>query len=392
MTGATMSEFNADDSLYPYLVSTFDQQDRRTVRWIAAADAQHAVRSVREEGHARIVLHTDDPAAQVLKATELGKSILSPADTADLRTMSPFGTFRLFYLRLIRQLKWILGAALLAAVLLIPSRGVLNYGSAGLILMLAALAILLGYRLRFGLQKTFRDVSEDLSRGNWDAALNGLSRIQTDGMPAITAMQVELSRASALAALGRHEEADSLLNKLDESGECPDWIFMTMAADVVQAMGRQDEAEELLRDALEEKPNDPSVMTRLAGRLVLNHLDDPNSDLSEPAQLLQATGAQHLSDTLVHVHRATCGALSSEQGDQQSALQQLESAIAGLRPFAPNDVSIASGLKAVEGWYALVLHRLGRDAEGAALFEQNRPFLASTVAAPLLRALDRAYS
>lgn len=208
--------------------------------------------------------------------------------------------------------------------------------------------------------------------GQWDEVLVAVKVLEKpDWLTGAKIPELELvkCRAQAYAATGRLEEGVKIYSKLEHDSKIERWIYLSFLASVYDAAKSYEQGLEIRRQASVEKTDNSSVWIDLAYSCV-RHLNRPVEarEYLAKAEALEIPG---IGKAYLPFLR---GMIFWREGKMSEGVEQLEKAVASLKPWARNPQS--EGLVLLSKAYLCACYRAqGNRAKADKLFRQTESFL-----------------
>lgn len=354
-----------------YYYTATHRSGRRKTECIQAASAQDALKHLRDEDYQEIVLHTDDLAAAITEmmprkvSTEKGP--ISAADMVALRNMGSGGLFLMMLKKLYQRMFWIFLAG--SALVWLLNQGTDRLASAfvailvPLILLPPVVALLTTFLTP---ARKYNRILEDLCWGRWNEVLKRIPRLRKKLPP----LEIATRKASALAGLGRWDEAQAEMEPFSDATKVPHWVYLTRLAEVAEYDNQMERALEYRVQAYEADPGNAPLILGYANTLL--KLDQ---NLGRAEELIEELEQQQLSDQLENVFPLAKGLLELNRGNYQSAIEQFNEAEQRLKPFVRNQPYSRLYTDIARAYKAIALAELGETQAAEALYQSVLPRL-----------------
>jgi len=192
-------------------------------------------------------------------------------------------------------------------------------------------------------------------------------------------------RATALAGLGKLDEAVARYAQFENQRGCPSWLHKALLVGIYNAANRHDKALEYTRKSLEENPT-PVMQLDLANQLARYH-HDAAAARAALAEGEKATVPEILKPNVLRTH----GIIAYLEKDYATAKTKLESGIKQME--ATSHVPGRDGnTRVARGYLCCVLARLGDSAGARKQFDMAKEYLIATKENDLLKECENALS
>lgn len=307
-----------------YLATGTTPGGKKVTERVEADSADEAVQLLRERGFDDVVLHTDDFGAHYGKQAEVD-AVISPREYLWLRNLPrPLSGFLLVTIKTYQRGKF-------SSLLILGLLGYRRYVGLGWGLFDTALAlafflpVIWAFVAQFfgGAAAAYDRFIEAVSWGRWREVLERAETLQ--GVPP---EEVATRKAQALASLGRFDEAIAEVEPFGDGEAIPIWLYHSRLAEVYSVVHRHHEAIALTEQALEEAPDNATILIDLA-RMEILHRRDP----LRARTYLDRAREHALSDVLQPFATSVEGLIRLEEGDARAARSLLEEAYQGVEKF-----------------------------------------------------------
>lgn len=307
-----------------YLATGRQPGGKKVTERIEADSADEAVQLLRDRGYDEIVLHTDDVGSLYSRQSEVDP-LISPREFLWFRDLpSPLAGFLLVTIKTYQH-------SLLPCLLFLGILGYWRYIGlpwgpydaipvTGLLLpMIWALVA----QFTGGAAAAYNQFIEAFAWGRWKEVLDRAGTLQ--GVPL---EEVAFRKAVALASLGRLDEAIAEVKPFGDGQAIPTWLYHSRLSEVYGFIHRHDEAIALMEQALEESPENATILLDLA-RMEIRHRRDPRRARS----YLDRAREHAVSDLLLPFATSIEGMIHLEEGAPRAARPLLEEAYQGVFKF-----------------------------------------------------------
>ncbi|HVU09104.1 MAG TPA: hypothetical protein VHG89_11230 [Verrucomicrobiae bacterium] len=179
-------------------------------------------------------------------------------------------------------------------------------------------------------------------------------------------------RASALAGLGRFDEAIAEFSPLAENPKMQRWLYLVQLATIHDIAKKHTEAIELNRQAAELKIDDPIILIDLATRIIRRQKD------AVQAKLILDRAEKQTMRELVKPHVPFCrGIIAYYENDFPLAQSKLQEALVGFRPFMRHPLMEGFVLRA-KAYLCCVEGALRNFVEAKRLLRETQEYLKAT--------------
>jgi tetratricopeptide (TPR) repeat protein len=223
--------------------------------------------------------------------------------------------------------------------------------------------------------KYYRQLNRDRVWYRWDEVLNCIEKLKRAkrwtkiGIPDAEFIRC---RASALAGLGRFDEAIAEFSLLAENPKMPRWLYLCQLATIHDIAKKHTEAIALSKQAAELKVDDPIILIDLATRIVRRQ-----KDTVQAKAILDRAEKQTMIE-LAKPHVPLCrGIIAYYENDYPGAQSKLQEALIGFRPFMRNPIMEGVVLR-TKAYLCCVEGSLRNFSEAKRLFRETRKFLEAT--------------
>jgi tetratricopeptide (TPR) repeat protein len=192
-------------------------------------------------------------------------------------------------------------------------------------------------------------------------------------------------RATALAGLGKVDEAVAGYAQFENQRGCPSWLHKAFLIGIYNVANRHDKALECTRKSLEENPT-PVLQLEMANQLARYHNDaaGARAALSEGEK---ATVPETLKPNIKRTH----GIIAYLERDYASAKTELETSIK-MMEATPHVPGRDGNIRVARGYLCCVLANLGSFDEARKQYEQAKEYLVATKENDLLAECEKALS
>jgi tetratricopeptide (TPR) repeat protein len=303
-----------------YIFTGRNPRGKKVTECIDAESADDAVRLLSERGYLEIVLHTEDVGALYARSKQFVPYV-SPREFVRYRSMTEWGYFIYMVAKLYRT-SWLVELAAVAFLLFRWKLG-WPFGSLDILALVIlvfppvfALGALIGRSRR-----RYERLVDAACWARWEEVLRLLPRLPRG----VSAHEKVFRKATALAGLGRMDEALEAVKPLATDGEIPEWLYWGRLSTVYRAAHDREQALACMEHAASLAPDNATILVDLALALLRD-----KRDVARAAEIVQRVKSHALSDTAVLFMQAAEGILSLEKGNCHEARQLLEQARAGL--------------------------------------------------------------
>jgi tetratricopeptide (TPR) repeat protein len=179
-------------------------------------------------------------------------------------------------------------------------------------------------------------------------------------------------RASALAGLGRFDEAMAEFSSLAENPKMPRWLYLCQLATIHDIAKKHTEAIALNKQAAELKTDDPIILIDLATRIVRRQKD------TVQAKVILDRAEKQVMSNLVKPHIPLCrGIIAYCENDFSVAQSKLRQALIGFQPFMRHPLMEGFVLR-TKAYLCCVEGSLRNFAEAKQLFRETQKYLEAT--------------
>jgi tetratricopeptide (TPR) repeat protein len=190
-------------------------------------------------------------------------------------------------------------------------------------------------------------------------------------------------RATALAGLGKLDEAVAGYAQFENHRGCPSWLHKAFLIGIYNVANRHDKALECMRKSLEENPT-PVLQLELANQLARYHNDAAGARvaLSEGEK---ATVPETLKPNIKRTH----GIIAYLEKDYASSKTELEASIR-MMEATPHVPGRDGNIRVARGYLCCVLANLGVFDEARKQFAQAKEYLIATKENELIAECEKA--
>lgn len=340
----------------------------RTVTEIVDADsADEAVRLFADDGRTEIILHTDDNAARFQTPSKLCKTF-TPREYLGYRTRGRVGC-ALFLIRKLYVRTWwadVLCLALLAARWWLGGEwGYFDLMAVALLFFPIPMAVFAELTSQAA---PYRRALRAVLHGRWEDVARHMRRVR---MP-LPPFERPFREAQALAGLGRLDEALDHFRPVADDPAVPPDMYWTYKAMLYQTAREREKALECVHRAAELAPHNPVALIDYALGLL-----NVRNDVAKARELLKRAREHALSDVSTPLCEFAEGVLAVKDRRPAEAVPLLESAAAGIRPFAGPNPAVWVVVAKIEANLALA-HAANGDHDAARrAYRRAEPILAA---------------
>jgi len=350
-----------------FLVTCTDAEGKRETIRIQASSSREAIEKCALRGYTDITLHTDDAAAvAVATMPAVDDEVMKPADLVELRSLSSLGFFWMLYGKSWNYLWWAQAPALVwlayGAWRGTPLTWV-GWLASAILLLPPAIAVWLAF---FGPARKYDAMLEAMCWGRWQEVLDRVPALRGS----VPDFELDMRSACALVGLGRFDEGMALVRAHGNDPAMPLWMYLGRMSELYDLAQRYDEALQCHRDALEDAPDNPTVVLDYALALLKQERD---TELA--MRLIGEIENQPKADLLVMVLPLLHGMAALNSGHDNDAANRLREAEKNLRPMAKGSALVRFLVDMARTYRAIALAKLGRSSEADRLFAVVRPRL-----------------
>jgi tetratricopeptide (TPR) repeat protein len=212
-----------------------------------------------------------------------------------------------------------------------------------------------------------------------------LERSNKNNFIKIPAPELGRFRATALAGLGKLDEAVAGFAQFENQRGCPGWLHRAYLTGIYNVANRHDKALECTRKSLAENPT-PVVQLDLANQLARYH-QDPSGARAALLEGEKATIPEILKPFVRRIH----GIIAYWEQDYASARTELESAIK-MMEATPHVAGRDGNIRVARGYLCCVLAKLGDFVAARKQFDLAQEYLTVTRENDLIAECERALS
>jgi Flp pilus assembly protein TadD len=348
----------------------------RTVTEIVEADsADDAVRLFAEDGHADVVLHTDDNAARFQTPSKLLKTF-TPREYLGYRTRGRVGCALFLVRKFYTQTWWVYALALLVLAgrwSLGLAWGFLDNLTAGFLLFPIPLAVFAELASKVA---PYRRVLKAVRDGRWEDAARHLRRVRFPLPP----FERPFREAQVLAGLGRLDEALDHFRPLADDPAVPLHLYWTYKAMLYQTAREREKALGCVARAAELAPN--NAVAQIDHALALLTV---RGDVRQARERLAQARQHALSDVSTPLLHFAEGVLAVRERRTADAVPLLESAARELSPFTGGNPAVAIIIAKIRANLALAYAANGDHEAARRAYRRAEPILAAHDALELAR-------
>ncbi|MDF1743762.1 MAG: hypothetical protein P1V19_08700 [Gimesia sp.] len=357
-----------------YYYTATDQAGKRTTSKLDAASSQAALLELESADYSKIILHTDDFSAaltEMMPQKVPVKNRLPASEHVEIRSLTDMGFFKFLLKKLYWTARWyyFVAAILLFYFLRESDRYVVAFCFTSLLLLLIPVGIAVKATW-FSKTRKYFQLLEDFTWGRWDEVLALIPKLRSH----IPAIELSGRKASALAALGRLDEALEIMEPYANAPEIPAWMYFTRLAEIYEYAHEQEQALDYRSKAHSDAPDNSTVLLGYANTLLKQ-----NKDPRLAQRLIQEAEQQPLSDMLEMILPFIKGLLELNRGEPRLAFHLFIEGQNRIQPLLKSQ-SVARFYSDIGRAYAAIaLAELGEKEQAAIQFE---------LALPRLQALD----
>ncbi len=345
-----------------YLISGKDDRDRSVTEVVKAPNADEAVRLFGSRGFTDVVLHSDEVMAHLFQRKSLQH--LTPRDYLAIGRVSRLGFMFRILIRQYRSQWWLFAID----IALLVGRQVLEVewslvDSMAVMFLVAPIVIVVLSEL-FNPSRKYERAMAFNAWGRWAEMLAALPAVKRF----IPAPQYAFHEAKALAGLGRLDEAIETVRPFADDPKTPAWLYWGQLADVFTAAKLPDRVIECGEKAVENAPNNATVLIDLAMSLLRYR-----RDVVRARPLLERAREHALSDVIRPFLIAAEGVLAFEERRPDRARLLLEKALQEAERFRNASPLVGSAIDRIHAYLALVYAALGDHTAGVAHFKSAEP-------------------
>jgi len=325
-----------------YLISGKDQRGRTSTEAVHAATADEAVRRFKDRGFSDVVLHSDEVLGQLLQPEALKQ--LTPGELHVLGRLSRMQTIGWMISRLYRKQWWWFAAA----IALVVGRRIIDVPWDFLDTMsvaflgLPAFLVLMGEI--FSPARKYDRVMAFNAWGRWAEMLAALPSVKW----AVPAPQYAFHEAKALAGMGRIEEALERVKPFANDPKTPAWLYWGQLADVFSSAKLGDRVIECGEKAVENAPNNVTVLIDLAMSLLRYR-----RDAARARPLLEQARTHEISDVILPFLLMCEGAVALEENKPEQARRLIEEALKAVEKYRHASPLMGAGIDRMHTYLAL---------------------------------------
>ena len=296
-------------------------EGRSVTEELEADSADEAQRIMEQRGYTDVILHTDDVGALYVGDREQTPAI-KPRHWLMFRDLPrPLAVF-LVLIQISYQRSWVFN--LIWVALLCYRRAIgahwRTIDTIGVVILLFPVAFAIMTAL-FSRPHVYNQMIEAFSWGRWDEVLQ---RIDRGDIP-VAPEELAFRKASALAGLGRLDEAIESVEPYGDGHRMPPWLYWSRLGGVYSTAQRHEQGIGCMEHALDLAPENPTVLLDLADSVV-QHRRDPRTARS----LLSSARSHTLSDILLSFSLQVEGLIALEERRATEARELLESSLGQL--------------------------------------------------------------
>lgn len=349
-----------------YLFTAQTQSGKELADSIDAASAAAAREQLQAMGLRDIVVHTDDFAARMY-----GKNLVDPVfdlDPALMLRMQKRGGMKNLLLDILKGNGWLLLALLSWNAYSLYS-GDLNlwdgigFGTTALLLLVIIVFAIPALLFESILQAQLWARWEDAMR------LTSLLRMVRHSVR-IASHMLDYYQAKNLIGLNRVEEGLALFARNRGRADCPDMLWLSLQASLLDEAKRRDEAGELMRQLTVEMPDSAQVWLDLALNRALY------GDLDTAKQAIEQAEQRELSPVMASVVPFVRGEIALREGRYEEAATLYSEALVALSPYL-SQTALHPLFIGIEARYAVALARCGKMDAARQAWDIAQPILSA---------------
>jgi tetratricopeptide (TPR) repeat protein len=349
-----------------YFATGKTMEGRSVTEELEADSADEAQRLMEQRGYSDVILHTDDAGALYSGRREDAPA-LQPRHWLMFRDLPRRLAVFLVLIQISYQRSWVFNLIWLALLCYrraigAPWRAIDTIGVV-ILLSPAAFAIITAL---FARPNTYDQMIEACSWGRWEEVLERLSRGDIPAAPE----ELAFRKASALAGLGRLDEAIKSVEAFGDGQAIPAWLYWSRLAGVYSTAQRHEEGIGCMEHALELAPENATLLLDLADSVVVHRRD------SRTARSLLARARSHtLSDMLLSFSVQLDGLIALEERRATEARELLETALAQLSRHRFASPLVPAMLDRLRAFIAIACAESGEIDDAERYFRQAEPRL-----------------
>jgi len=351
-----------------YLISGKDEHGRTATEAVNAPNADEAVRLLKARGFSDVVLHSDEAFAHTLQPEAL--KTLSPNELQVLGRLNRWQVMGWMIARYYRKQRWLFTAA----IALVVGRRIIDVPwdfldtLAVAFLGLPAALVVIGEFISPA--RKYDRVMTYNAWARWAEMLAALPSVKW----AVPAPQYAFHEAKALAGLGRIEEALERVKPFADDPKTPAWLYWGQLADVFSSAKLGDRVIECGEKAVENAPNNVTVLIDLAMSLLRYRRDAVRA-----RPLLELARTHEISDVILPFLLMCEGAVALEEKKPDQARKLIEEALKAVEKYRHASPLMGAGIDRMHTYLALACA-----ASGDSLAAEKH----YRIAEPRLRAFD----
>lgn len=351
-----------------FIVSGKDEHGRTATEAVKAPNADEAVNRFKARGFSDVVLHSDEVLGQMLQPETLKQ--LSPGELQVLGRLNRWQTMGWMIARLYRKQWWLFTAA----IALVVGRRIIDVpwdflDTLAIAFLGLPAAIVLMSEL-FSPARKYDRVMTYNAWARWAEMLAALPSVRW----AVPAPQYAFHEAKALAGLGRIDEALDRVKPFADDPKTPAWLYWGQLADVFSSAKLGERVIECGEKAVENAPNNVTVLIDLAMSLLRYRRDAANAK-----PLLERARTHEISDVILPFLLMCEGAVALEEKKPNQARKLIEEALKAVEKYRHASPLMGAGIDRMHTYMALACGACG---DSLAAVKHYR------IAEPRLRAFD----
>lgn len=348
-----------------YLISGRTERGREVTELVTAPSTDDAVRRFEARGYSDVTLHSDEVIGYLFKDGAIGEH-LSPRDYLALGRTSRAGFVWKMTVKLYRQQWYVF---VIAVLFLIGRRamevewGVLDT-FAVCYLCFPLFIVLIGEL--FSPSRKYERVTTFNAWGQWPEMLAALPSVRRF----LPAQQYAFHEGKALAGMGRLDEAMVVVRPYADDRKTPAWLYWGQLADVFHAAKLGDRAIECLEKAVENAPDNATVLVDLTVSL-LRYRRDTNGARALLARVRQLAISDLVRPFLVMAD----GILALEERRPELAKTKLEESLALAERMRNMSALVGAAIDRIHTYLCLACAAAGDSAAAEQHFRIAEPRL-----------------
>lgn len=375
-----------------YILAGTDSDGRHQTELVSAPSADEAARQFTARGFTGVTLHSDEGAGQYFESEVSDEffKYMTPKEYVAVNRMSRGRLLLNLLVRVYRLLWWLLVPLLALVVscrLFDVHWYVIAIAAVGLLLVPPGIVL---YAVFFSPCARAARVMSLFYWGRWGEVLAALRETGPRSVrPALersdSAPIVAFYAATALAGLGRLDEALEAVQPYVDAPELPAWKYWLYLADVFDTARVGDRVLECAEKAVEIAPDNQNALLDLA-----LHSLSYRRDVARARAMLDELRRHVISETTRPFLVMTEGLLALEEGRPERARELLREAVRLAQPFRYSSAMTGALINRMHTYLTLACAAAGDHAAAEAHFNLAEPWLRAVKLTDLIERCEAA--